>query len=180
MPCTALSRLAVAALAASALAVAACGGDGGGDDGGAPDPPAASGSDEQQIRAVIAWTGERLSEDDADAACGRMTVAAQRQMARRGKALAAVDEGYAERGGGAGTCEQALGAVLESNIVEDYSPRILSIDIDGDRARVTADVSHDDDERQHATLAREDGEWKIIGWFERASDGDGAGARGRR
>jgi hypothetical protein len=146
------------------LTVGAIGcGDSESDQGSASDARADSG--EQEIRTTLQRMGKRMGAGDGAGACEYMTAAARQQMAAGIKRLAEIDRGVAARGGGRGTCGAAFGAILGGNFIEDVDPRILSVEIDGDRAVVTARVSHDDRTLQKARLAREGGAWKVVEWF---------------
>jgi hypothetical protein len=57
-------------------------------------------------------------------------------------------------------CGEALEASLGDGVAEDLDPPITSVEIDGDRAVVTAQPSHDD-RPQSAQLRREGGDWRL-------------------
>lgn len=152
----------LAAALAIGVASVACGGD-----GEADRTPAPRGSDEQQVRAAIERMGARIEAGDTAAACEQMTRTGQERFAAIGERLARIDDSFAARGGGGGSCADALGAILSGDVTEDYTPPIASVRVDGDRAVVLAKSSHDErGELQRATLRREDGRWKVARWYE--------------
>lgn len=139
---------------AVAAAIAGCGPD---DDDGSPQSAAAA--SDQAIRAVLDTFGQAIEDADGQAACA---------------SLAASTKAAFEQQGGGATCVELFSSQVSDQLVtEDTTPKIVAVDIEGDRAVVTArqhpgSRPGDDPEEvrtTRATLVQEDGAWKVEEWF---------------
>jgi hypothetical protein len=167
-PVSAIATL--AAIVTLLFGVTACGDNGGDGDqavdtgAAAADRPAAEPSTaEDEITAVIRRTGALYEQRNAAGVCANMTRANQAARAAEAASLAELLNAKAPTNGEA-SCESSLDIVLQGNVSEDFTPEILSVRVEGNRARVLGDVSHDES-HQTAILAKEDGRWKVARWF---------------
>ena len=155
--------IATAVAFALALGLGACGGS---DDDGAGDAVTSeSASAEQQVRAVVRRVGDLYEARRPAAVCAAMTRRARAGLAALGRDAEQFTGASVEAVGGRVGCEQVMASVVNGKSIEDYRPKIVSTEIDGDRAIVTGDVAHDEKD-QRAVLEREDGEWRVSKWFE--------------
>ena len=146
--------VAFAVSAALVVGAAACGdsdSEGDGASGAGQTSAAAQGSDERELRAVIAKFGQAIGDADGESACSLMTKEAQTQFA-----------GYASAG--VGGCIEGFRTVMKSEVVEDLTPRVDDIRIDGGKAVVFSGPS-DVKDPTTARFAKQEGAWKVALWF---------------
>lgn len=154
---TLVATCAVGALAGT-FAVAGCGGDedaadtgrGAGAGSGSAVADAAVGDDRQQIRRAFEQLRQAvLIDPDPRQACSLMSKAAKREFAQNG---------------GAG-CEAGLAAYLDTGeTAEDPNPRLMRIEVDGERATVIARAKTSKGP-QRAALVKEGDKWKFEHWL---------------
>jgi hypothetical protein len=148
-------RLVVAGVVVATLAAGGVG-CGGSDD----DDAAAGGSDEEAVTAVLDEMGARFGEEDYAGACELMTREARAQLSASAAQLG-VTGGDSPVAG----CDEVFAASAgQGKLFEDLDPEVTAVEVDGDRATVTADQSHDAKPAQ-AQLLREGGEWKVVTYF---------------
>lgn len=145
------------AVAVSAMllgGVAACGGSDSDDDaggGGRTSAAAQGGPDERELKALIARFGRAMGDADGKRACVLMTEQARGQF-----------ETYAQ--GRDRSCANGFGTVMSGDLIEDLSPPIGEIRIDGGKALVFSGPS-DVKDPTRARFAKEGGAWKVQLWF---------------
>jgi hypothetical protein len=129
---------------------------------------ASKGTDESQVKRVIHRAGSAMSAGDGTTVCRLMTFDAQKRWVFVRTRLAST---LGLKGKPPSSCEGAVSDIVTMpGFIEDTSPRILSVRIRADRAKVTADVSHDNVSNQIALLERHDGSWQIAHWFAQSQN----------
>ncbi len=131
-----------------ALAAGGCGADDDGGDGGAA---TAQEGAEAAVMATIDEMKAALRARDARGICRVMS-------ARALAGLPPAADGRAQ------SCRKVFGGAAGAALSEDPNPRVLEIEVDGATATATARSARAAGV-QHAAFAREDGGWKVVGWF---------------
>lgn len=136
---------ALALIALLATAIAGCGDDG--DQRAAPRGPTAM---------AIRDLQEAFASGNTAAICAQMTAPARRQAHAMGK-------------GGAGGCARAvqsdLGVLAAGGLDPDEPPAIIRTQLDGSPTRATVRVGDESGQQADVALIREDGAWKLAGFF---------------
>lgn len=132
------------ALVAACIAAVGCGSD----DSSAQDELSA---DRAAVRAVYDKMRTALREGDATTACSLMVARTQQEFAKLGEAAG-------------GTCEAGFTALLERADERPPTPELVAIEVDGDKAVVTA-RTRTSDRLQRAPLVRERDRWVVSNWF---------------
>lgn len=137
------------ALVVAALVVVGCGA---GDGGGTAATPATGGADaaREAIRARFDEMLAALQKVDGKAACPLMSGRAQQT--------------FGAMAGDSGSCAKGFAKAFATGIDEASDPRVVRIDVAGDRAAVFARVPGSD-VLQRAPFVKEAGEWKVHGWL---------------
>jgi len=132
----------LAAIVACA-AVSGCGSDDGSDKDAAADRAA--------VRSVYGKMRTALQKGDGTTACSLMVVRTQREFAKLGEAVG-------------GTCEAGFATLLERVDERPPTPTLVAIEVDGDKAVVTARTPTSK-RPQRAPFIRERGTWRVSNWF---------------